>query len=399
MLLSRAVRLLGRGCRRYYSAHTTPLSHPHGVKSPTASRKLEPQNVQMSQLRNGLVIAALENYCPVSKVGIFVKAGSRYEDAGNLGITHCLRVASNLTSRRASSFKLTRAIEAVGGNLRVTSTRDIMLYSVECMRDYMSAGKPARGCLSQYTLQPALLSRLHAGSVHLRTGVTLNQLTKAAQELFAKKSGHSQTGAKAQYGGGEHRDPNCERLVHAAVVCEGTALGSPEALSFAVLQQVLGAGPYIKRGSHITSTLTKAVNKATTQPFTASAFNASYLDSGLFGVYTISQDKEAAGVINAAVSHVKQVAKGEITEADIERGKNQLIARSLMTVETVDVLLKEIGLQALATGTYVSPTSAVEKIKEITNKDVIKAANKFASGAKSMAASGRLVNTPFLDEL
>ncbi|XP_067876078.1 cytochrome b-c1 complex subunit 2, mitochondrial-like isoform X3 [Heterodontus francisci] len=371
MLLSRAVRLLGRGCRRYYSAHTTPLSHPHGVKSPTASRKLEPQNVQMSQLRNGLVIAALENYCPVSKVGIFVKAGSRYEDAGNLGITHCLRVASNLTSRRASSFKLTRAIEAVGGNLRVTSTRDIMLYSVECMRDYIDdlveylasiviapEFRPWEVASTRERLkvekeiayhkpQTRVLESLHAAAYRntlcnqlycpdfmldqftceqlhkyvkkhfcigqmalVGVGVTLNQLTKAAQELFAKKSGHSQTGAKAQYGGGEHRDPNCERLVHAAVVCEGTALGSPEALSFAVLQQVLGAGPYIKRGSHITSTLTKAVNKATTQPFTASAFNASYLDSGLFGVYTISQDKEAAGVINAAVSHVKQVAKG-----------------------------------------------------------------------------------------
>ncbi|XP_048473300.1 cytochrome b-c1 complex subunit 2, mitochondrial-like [Rhincodon typus] len=81
------------------------------------------------------MVAALENYSPVAKVGIFLKAGSRYEVAGNLGITHCLRVASNMTSKRASPFKLSRAIEAVGGNLWVTSTRDVMLYTVGCMRD------------------------------------------------------------------------------------------------------------------------------------------------------------------------------------------------------------------------------------------------------------------------
>uniref|UniRef100_UPI00398E52BC cytochrome b-c1 complex subunit 2, mitochondrial-like n=1 Tax=Pristiophorus japonicus TaxID=55135 RepID=UPI00398E52BC len=90
---------------------------------------------RVSKLCNGLVIVELENHSPVSRVGVWVKASSRYEDTGNLGITRCLRLASNLTSRGASAFRLTRAIEAVGGNLRVTSTRDSMLYSVECMRD------------------------------------------------------------------------------------------------------------------------------------------------------------------------------------------------------------------------------------------------------------------------
>ncbi|XP_067830720.1 cytochrome b-c1 complex subunit 2, mitochondrial-like isoform X2 [Heptranchias perlo] len=351
-----SARLLGRVCRRYYSAHTTPPSHSlKGVKSPAASRKLQPQNVQTSKLRNGLVIAALENYSPVSKVGIFVNAGSRYEDAGNLGITHCLRVASNLTSRGASSFKLTRAVEAVGGNLRVTSTRDCMMYSVECLRDYIddmleylasvviapefrpweiastSDRLKVEKEIAYHQPQIRVMENLHAvayrntlcnrlycpdfmlgqftceqlheyvkkrfcvgGMALVGIGVTLDHLTKAAQELFGSKSGYGHAGAKAQYCGGEHRDPNGESLVHAAIVSEGAALASPEALAFAVLQQVLGTGPYVKRGKHVTSTLTQAINNSTNQPFSASAFNASYLDSGLFGVYTISQDRAAA---------------------------------------------------------------------------------------------------------
>ncbi|GCB84551.1 hypothetical protein scyTo_0025246, partial [Scyliorhinus torazame] len=77
-------------------------------------------------------------------------------------------------------------------------------------------------------------------------------------------------------------------------------------------------------------------------------------------------------VINAAVSHVKQVAEGKIAEEDIERGKNQLAARSLMGMETLAALLEEVGSQVLVTGTYISPASAVEQIKEITKQDVVK---------------------------
>lgn len=42
------------------------------------------------------MIASLENYSPVSSVGLFVKAGSRYESAENQGVSHVLRLAANL---------------------------------------------------------------------------------------------------------------------------------------------------------------------------------------------------------------------------------------------------------------------------------------------------------------
>ncbi|XP_059496628.1 cytochrome b-c1 complex subunit 2, mitochondrial-like isoform X2 [Stegostoma tigrinum] len=414
----------------------------------------------ISKLRNGLIVAALENYSPVAKVGIFLKAGSRYEVAGNLGITHCLRVAANMTSNRASPFKLSRVIEAVGGNLWVTSTRDVMLYTVGCMRDsiddllqYLSAivlspeFRPwevastrdrlkVEKVIAYHRPQIRVLENLHAAAYRntlcnslycpdfmlgqftheklheyvkkhfcvgqmavVGIGMTISQLTKAAEELFGKRTGYGQAGPHALYGGGEHREGTFEPLVHAAVVCKGEALSSPESLAFATLQQVLGVGAHVKRGSDMTSTLTRAISKGTAQPFTASGFNVCYQDSGLFGVYTVSQAETAADVIHAAVSHVKHVADGKISEEDIERGKNQLIVCNLMAMETLDTLLEEMGLQILTTGTYISPVSAVDQIKEISKKDVVKAAEKFASGTKSMAVSGRLINIPFLDEL
>lgn len=52
--------------------------------------------VQVTKLPSGLVIASLENYSPASKIGVFIKAGCRYETPDNQGVTHLLRLASNL---------------------------------------------------------------------------------------------------------------------------------------------------------------------------------------------------------------------------------------------------------------------------------------------------------------
>jgi hypothetical protein len=44
------------------------------------------------------VIASLENYAPVSRIGLFIKASSRNEDSNNLGTSHLLRLSSSLVS-------------------------------------------------------------------------------------------------------------------------------------------------------------------------------------------------------------------------------------------------------------------------------------------------------------
>lgn len=161
----------------------------------------------------------------------------------------------------------------------------------------------------------------------------------------------------------------------------------------------MGAGPLIKRGSNVTSKLYQSVAKATTQPFDASAFNVNYSDSGLFGFYTISQAQDAGQVIKAALNQMKAIAQGGVTDEDVTKAKNQLKAAYLMSVESAEGLLNEIGSESLVSGTHTSPSVVAQKIDSVSTADVVNAAKKFVSGKKSMAASGDLGNTPFLDEL
>ncbi|XP_042709143.1 cytochrome b-c1 complex subunit 2, mitochondrial isoform X2 [Chrysemys picta bellii] len=460
----KGIPTIARSLSRFYSLSVAPKVEA----SATAERgklRLQPQDLEIAKLPNGLVIASLENYSPASRIGVFIKAGSRYETTNNLGTSHLLRLASNLTTKGASSFKITRGIEAVGGNLSVTSTRENMIYCVECLRDYvdtvmeylinvttapefrpwevteLQAQLKVDKAVAFQNPQVSVLENLHAAAYRnalanslycpdyaigkitpeqlhqfvqnnftsarmalVGLGVSHSELKQVGEQFLNIRSGAGSSGVKAQYRGGklslcEIREQNGESLVHAAIVAEGVATGSAEANAFSVLQHILGAGPLIKRGSNISSKLFQAIAKATNQPFDAAAFNVNYSDSGLFGIYTISQASAAGEVIKAALNQVKAIAQGSITDEDVTRAKNHLKARYLMLVETSDGLLDEIGSEALASGIYTSPTAVIQNIDSIATADIVNAAKKFVDGKKSMAASGNLGNTPFVDEL
>ncbi|XP_067279992.1 ubiquinol-cytochrome c reductase core protein 2a [Pseudorasbora parva] len=448
--------------RRCYAAarRSEALTEPLVTRKPAAAPALPPQEVQVSKLPSGLLVASLENCSPVSKVGVFVKAGSRYETAENLGATHMLRLAGNLTTKGASAFKICRGLEAAGASLSVTSSREHMVYSLDCLRDdldgvieylvnvttapdfrpwelsELSPRIKIDRAVADQSPQIGVLEKLHEaayknalsnslycpehmvgkiGVDHLHQfyannytsgrmalvglGVSHAALMKVGEQFFNGHTGAGAPGAKAVYRGGELRVQSGGGLVHALLACEGAGTGSAEANAFSLLQRLLGAGPHVKRGSNTTSKLSQGIAKATAQPFDASAFSAPYSDSGLFGIYIISQADSAREVINAAVAQVTAVAEGRLTEDDLTRAKNQLKADYLMSLESSEGLLEELGVQVISSGAYSSPQSVTQVIDSVTSADVVKAAKKFVESKKTMSSCGHLANTPFVDEL
>ncbi|XP_049600205.1 ubiquinol-cytochrome c reductase core protein 2a isoform X2 [Syngnathus scovelli] len=435
----RGIRSLNNLSKRCYAAarpNEALTESDTGYKSSGVSLPA-PQNVQVSKLPNGLVIASLENYSPLSTVGVFVKAGSRYESVENQGVAHVLRLAANLTTKGVSAFKLCRGVEALGANLRSGSLVLAKCLSDKCKRDPVCAlGHPPAvlRCPEKPWSTPhaaleitCVIEKLHeaaykntlsnslycpehmVGKVspqqlhsfvedHFTTGrmavvglgVKHSDLTELSKRFLSVRVGAGAPLVQATYR--ELRVQNQDSQVHALVVSEGGVAGGTEATAFAVLQKILGVEPHVKRGTGITSKLSQGVTKA-------SAFNASYSDSGLFGVYTISQANVARDAIRVAIAQVGSVAEGTVTEDDITRAKIQAKVDYLLSTESSDGLMAEIGAQALETAAYRPPEAVLQAIDAVTQEHVVKAARKFMDGKKTMAACGHLINTPFLDEL
>uniref|UniRef100_A0A671Y5H9 Ubiquinol-cytochrome c reductase core protein 2a n=1 Tax=Sparus aurata TaxID=8175 RepID=A0A671Y5H9_SPAAU len=410
------------------------------------SRRLETNRIpKVSKLPNGLVIASLENYSPLSNIGVFVKAGSRYETVENQGVSHVLRLAANLVifgtgTLRAICVTMVYSMECLREHVdtlmeylvNVTAAQEFRPWEVSDLTPRVKIDK----ALAQQSPQIGVVEKLHeaayknaltnslycpdymVGNItndHLLSyveenfitgrmalvgvGVKHSILSQVGEGILSTRSGAGAPAAKALYRGGEMRVHNNDGLVHALIACEGGVAGSAEANAFSVLQRVLGAGPHVKRGANLTSKLSQGIAKATTQPFDASAFNATYSDSGMFGVYTIAQADAAGEVIQAAVAQMRGVAEGNVSEADVSRAKTQVKTEYLMSIESSDILLEEIGAQALTTGTYQPPNAVIQAMDTVTHDDVIKAAKKFVDSNKTMAASGHLKNTPFVDEV
>ncbi|KAG1936025.1 Insulinase (Peptidase family M16) protein [Pimephales promelas] len=375
----RGIREISQLSRRLYAAQAARKVDVAAAVEPV---KFLPQEVQVTKLSSGLVIASLENYSPASRIGVLVRAGSRYESIDNLGVTHMLRLAASLTTKGASAFRICRGVETVGGSLSVSSSRENVVYTVDCLRDHidtvmeylinvttapefrqwevsdLTARVKLDKALANQTPQIGVIENLHAAAfknalsnslycpdyvigqitteqMHsfvqnnftsarmalVGLGVDHDILKQVGEQFLNIRSGAGTVGSKAVYRGGEVRHQTGQGLVHAVVTSEGASVTSADATAFSILQHVLGAGPRVKRGSNTTSKLSQAISKVTAQPFDASAFNANYTDSGLFGVYTICQANTAKDVIKAAVGQVYDIAQGNLAAADLSRAK------------------------------------------------------------------------------
>eukprot|EP00118_Oscarella_pearsei_P001170 m.6778 g.6778 ORF g.6778 m.6778 type:complete len:473 (+) comp16874_c0_seq1:30-1448(+) len=435
---------------------------PHAPLMDPYSRP-PPEDVKISKFDNGFSVISLETHSSVAKLALYVKAGSRYEAADTTGVSHYLRATAFTATKDRTAFRVCREIDHLGGNFSAISTRDHFIYSAECMRDYiepvietlasvslspvfhpwevsdqssmvqlelaMAAQSPQVGVIedlhkaafrsnlgNSLYCPPHLVGKLTPEQLHsyvsshfhpdrmLLAGVGVNheELTKLVQGFF----GHAQPGfhtpdIQAKYYGGEIRRETGSDLVHAALVSEGVKLGGDDYLAAGVLQRVLGVTPFIKRGSN---TVSSRVNKAAVEaaggsPAMASGINISHADSGLFGLYVITYSENANKVIKAAVSEFASASKGNVSEKEVARAKNQFKANILMASEDQSSLLHDIGTQVFLRQSYMKAQDAADAVDKITVDQVIQVAKRIFNGKPTYAATGKLHQTPYLDEL
>ncbi|XP_033097464.1 cytochrome b-c1 complex subunit 2, mitochondrial-like [Anneissia japonica] len=453
--------MLFRSNLRFISRSVSKRFQTAQASAATADRNALPaQDAQVSKLANGLTVASLENYSPVSRIGIIVNAGSRYETTKNLGVTHCLRAFANLTCKGATTFSITRGLEDAGASLEASTTRDHMLYSINCLRDNLdiagnylisiAGGQEFRRwevndskyrvnidlALAETQPQIDVMERLHGAAFRGNLGNSLfcpkymldafttdvlkdfvnthftaenmalvgvgvdHDTLKALGEKLAVQRGSKVNNASKYVGGVESRAQNRSELVHAAVAVEGAGIQNQDVLTLSVMQYLLGPEPCVKWGSHMaTSKLNQAAAKATQSPFHASCLNLSYADTGLFGFYVLGQANEMQSVLKAAMGQFGGLTKGNIDEKDFQRAKNQLKSSLMMQCEDQGTFFEHLAVQSLTTGNYQPLTDVLKQIDNIKPQDAVTVAKKVFNGKPVMVANGDLVNTPYLDEL
>jgi processing peptidase subunit alpha len=73
---------------------------------------------------------------PAASVGLYIDCGSVYETPASSGASHLLeRMAFRSTTNR-SHLRLVREVEAIGGNVSASASREQMSYTYDALKSY-----------------------------------------------------------------------------------------------------------------------------------------------------------------------------------------------------------------------------------------------------------------------
>ncbi|KAL1997031.1 hypothetical protein VTN49DRAFT_7896 [Thermomyces lanuginosus] len=100
-----------------------------GLASSAESIAKDPAELnQITTLPNGIRVASEPLPGPFSGVGVYVDAGSRYEDDSLRGVSHIMdRLAFKATKKRTGE-QMMEALESLGGNIQCSSSRESLMY-------------------------------------------------------------------------------------------------------------------------------------------------------------------------------------------------------------------------------------------------------------------------------
>jgi ubiquinol-cytochrome c reductase core subunit 2 len=437
---------------RNFSAQAAHASEGHHA--------LAKQSLKQTKLPNGMVIAALENLSPISRVGVFVRAGARFEKPGQIGLTHSLRNAAGLSTQSSTVFGITRNVEYVGGSLIATTNREDIAYVLEGNRDNIGQNlrflgdtitRPAfkpweltdfafrtqidlerlkqnpqaqlleavhraafRGGLGNSLFTPSFEIKNHDHNA-LNTyvadnflanrmaviglGVELEELVAAVEGNFMlNTSSAGQSAPDSKFIAGNVRVDTGANLTYAAVVAEGVgAKNQKEMIALSLVQQLLGTGPRVPYSSGA-SPLSDVASKATKGPVAVTSLNISYSDTGLFGFAVAATPDDIGTVVKAVVGKWRETVKS-VKDTDLQRAKQVLKASTLIAMENQGQLLEEMGSQALNYSKAYTPKEVEAAIDSVTLQDVSAVVGRVLKSKVAVSAVGRSHNVPGADEL
>lgn len=206
--------------------------------------------------------------------------------------------------------------------------------------------------------------------------------------------------AEAQYTGGARYIPDeGSEFTHLYVAFESvpvTDLDNTYAL--AVLQTLLGGGNAFSAGGPGKGMYSRLYTRVLNQHWKVdfcSAFNHSYIDSGLFGMgiaVTPDYTTQAPRIIAQQLESLMSSGASALSEEELRRAKNQLKSSLMMNLESRSMQIEDLARQVLAHGYKTSAEEMCRHIDAVSLLDLQKIATKvLGTGTNpSIVAKGSL---------
>ena len=407
-------------------------------------------SAQVTTLPSGLaVVTDRATHVKTAAVGVFVAAGSRHESASEHGLSHLLEHMAFKGTRKRSARDIAEAIEDVGGDLnaetgvertgyfaRVMSAdvglaldvigdiltdsvfdpdelereKNVIVQEIGAVEDTpddlvfdlltsaawpdQAIGRPILGtregvgAFDREAIDRYLRRHYRAAGMAVAAAGAVEHdavVSFAESRLEGLSRAPSAAQPAAEYRGGEARLRKRLEQTHVVVGFEGRRIGAPDHDAAHVFAAAAGGG--------MSSRLFQEVREKRGLAYSIYSFHWDYSDTGLFGFYAGSADRDAAEVVAASLDCLAEAAR-TLSEAEIRRAKAQMKVSLVAALESPGARAQQLARQMQVYGRPLPIEEVVARVEAVSVEEVRKTAAAMLRSPPTIAAIGAVGRVP-----
>ncbi len=411
--------------------------------------------LKVSTLDNGLRVAT-QNMPGLETVsmGIWNYVGGRDETEINNGVAHLLEHMAFKGTKNRTALEIAETIENVGGDINAYTSKEITAYFVKLMAEDLSLGVDIitdimqnstfeekeldreRGVILQeigmyldtpddmifeYWQEKAFpnqaMGRSILGKSEIIKNISRDEVKKFMLSHYNPKkmvvsaagkidhdefvssilktctnlpSGNSNKREDAKYFSGEYRENKKLEQIHFLLGFEGIDYHHKDYYSLLIYSSLLGGG--------MSSRLFQEIREKRGLVYGISSFSTSYTDTGVFGIYAGTGDKEIKELIPVLCDELRN-SPNSISEKEINRGKAQLKTSLMMGRESAFRRCESAARQLLVFNRVIDPNEIIAEINSVSKDSVERIANYILSKPITISSIGPIKNLETLEKI
>lgn len=405
--------------------------------------------VESKILNNGLrvIVKRMEGLLSVT-MGILVGTGAAFETDREDGISHFIEHMQFKGTPTRTAFEISDAFDALGSQINAFTGKDMTCYyckstsehakkSFELLADLflnatfpetemarekgvvieeinMNEDAPEDLCLdllSAATFGPENYGRNILGSAENVNAFTRGEMFAYKKERycpenivisFAGNIGVGEAVALAEeYFGGMEKTGFSDRKKEISLRTDNLFKQKPIeqahfAFSFPSVPRDDPAYPAVQVmnvifGGGMSSRLFKRVREELGLAYSVYSFTSNYAETGLMTVYAGVNPKNAERAAKAVLDVIKSFKKGDLTEEEFSRGKEQLLSGTVFAQENTSSQMLLYGKQMLYTREIYDFEKRMADISALTREDLLAVIDRsFDFGTAAVATVGNL---------
>jgi len=396
----------------------------------------EVRNIHRAVLPNGLTVLTEEmQHIRSVCIGIWVKTGSRDEDAQWNGISHFIEHMVFKGTKHRSAEEIARQVDSIGGNMDAFTAKECICFNVKVLDEHLPI---AMDVLGDLVLNPVF----DVQDISRERGVILEEIKMdedspdyLVHEIFTQNFwkdhalGKPILGTKdtvkrferdpvlgfygqrfapgnliiCAAGSLKHRqfvDLVAKHFQHMKPVSNGFHSGQPKIVPRIIMRnkkaleqvQICVGVPshpiaherrhasYILNtllGGGMSSRLFQNIRERQGLAYAIYSDLNPYRDTGCLSVYAGTSRESAGKVVQSVVSEFRKLKSEEVPAEELRRSKDQLKGSLMLSLESSTARMSNLARQEMYFDRFYGMDELLEKIEKVTAEDVKTLANEF----------------------